>query len=73
MILEDGVKTIGDCAFVNSAVYHLTIPNSVTSIAKTAFNTDHDEFYPHITCKKDSLAYQIANELDLGLWVTLIE
>jgi hypothetical protein len=76
IILEEGVTTIDDNAFRNgyhAFITNITIPGSVKSIGKDAFDEDDDweSFAPVITCKKDSVAYNTA--LELGLEVKIME
>lgn len=77
IILEEGVTTIDDCAFLNGHHYqidNITIPGSVVSIGKDAFDVEDKEYgvvAPVITCKKDSVAYKEA--MRLGLKIKLME
>jgi hypothetical protein len=76
IILEEGVTTIDDCAFLNGHHYqidNITIPDSVVSIGKDAFDVEDKEYgivAPVITCKKDSVAYKEA--MRLGLKINLM-
>lgn len=75
IILEDGVTTIGDRAFLigqESILKNITIPSSVVSIGENAF--DEDDGYstsPTITCKNGSVAYKTA--LTLRVKINTIE
>ena len=79
VVIPDGVKRIGAYAFTGSVFDHITIPNSVVSIANTAFSgCDHLKVLPNIS--NDAAAakavYELQNEderLPLGSFICAID
>ena len=47
VILEEGVETIGEGAFLNTELVSITIPKSVKSIGKSAFDQNWNTFTVH--------------------------
>ena len=74
VILEEGVTTIGDGAFITGYSFkNITIPDSVVSMGNPVFETNIGwEYYvPVITCKKGTVAYKYA--MEWGLEIKLID
>ena len=49
LVIQEGVQTIGNYAFFNNSLQNLTLPSTITSIGKEAFNC-YSGYLQSITC-----------------------